>query len=147
MTAATIHHKPTVWARWMQAFNARIARLGGAQPEAGLDALPVRVHGTEFARTGASPVHVKGFDQPLVWVTFALLMIGLVMVYSASIAMPDNPRTGSYYTQTHFLIRWHRAHPIPSVPHPVKLRAQGRSRGAPPVRPPTIISKTRRVLP
>ncbi len=105
MTAATIHHKPTVWARWMQTFNARIARLGGAQPEAGLDALPVRVHGTEFARTGASPVHVKGFDQPLVWVTFALLMIGLVMVYSASIAMPDNPRTGSYYTQTHFLIR------------------------------------------
>ena len=105
MTAATIHHKPTVWARWMQAFNARIARLGGAQPEAGLDALPVRVHGTEFARTGASPVHVKGFDQPLVWVTFALLMIGLVMVYSASIAMPDNPRTGIYYTQTHFLMR------------------------------------------
>jgi cell division protein FtsW len=67
--------------------------------------LPVRVHGTEFTRTGAAPVDVKGFDQPLVWVTFALLMVGLVMVYSASIAMPDNPRTGAYYTQTHFLMR------------------------------------------
>jgi len=92
-------------ARLMQRLNARVSRLLGAEPDAGLDALPVRVHGTEFTRTGASPVHVKGFDQPLVWVTFALLMVGLVMVYSASIAMPDNPRTGGYYTQTHFLIR------------------------------------------
>jgi len=105
MTAATMNAKPHVLTRWMQALNARIARMWGAQPAASLDALPVRVHGTEFARTGASPVHVKGFDQPLVWVTFSLLMIGLVMVYSASIAMPDNPRTGSYYTPTHFLIR------------------------------------------
>ena len=98
-------HKPHLLTRWLQVLTARTARLWGAQPAPGLDALPVRVHGTEFARTGASPVHVKGFDQPLVWVTFALLMIGLVMVYSASIAMPDNPRTGIYYTQTHFLMR------------------------------------------
>jgi cell division protein FtsW len=83
--------QPNALKRWMQALNARIARSWGAQPEPGLDALPVRVHGTEFARTGASPVHVKGFDQPLVWVTFALLMIGLVMVYSASIPCPTTP--------------------------------------------------------
>lgn len=79
--------------------------FAGSTPESGIDALPVRVHGTEFTRTAASPVHVKGFDQPLVWVTFALLMWGLVMVYSASIAMPDNPRNGSGYTQTYFLFR------------------------------------------
>ena len=34
-----------------------------------------------------------GFDQPLVLVIVALLALGLVMVYSASIALPDNPRS------------------------------------------------------
>jgi cell division protein FtsW len=81
-----------VKASFMQRMTQTVQRLtGGTPPETGMDALPVRVHGTEFARTAASPVHVKGFDQPLVWVTFALLMFGLVMVYSASIAIPDNP--------------------------------------------------------
>ncbi len=80
------------------------SRLWGEAPVEGPDALPVRVHGTEFTRTGAAPVRVKGFDQPLAWVTLGLLMWGLVMVYSASIAMPDNPRFANY-TQTHFLVR------------------------------------------
>lgn len=90
---------------FMQRMKQGFGRLLGAEPETGMDALPVRVHGTEFTRTAASPVHVKGFDQPLVWVTFALMMFGLVMVYSASIAIPDNPRMGAGYSQTHFLIR------------------------------------------
>ena len=89
----------------MQRIKQSFGRLLGDEPEMGLNALPVRVHGTEFTRTAASPVHVKGFDQPLVWVTFALLMLGLVMVYSASIAIPDNPRMGGHYTQTHFMFR------------------------------------------
>jgi cell division protein FtsW len=50
------------------------------------------------------PANVKGFDQPLVWVTVALLLWGLVMVYSASIAMPDNPKF-SRYSHYHFVIR------------------------------------------
>lgn len=87
--------------RWFHALRAML----GARPQADFDALPVRVHGTEFTRTTAAPVHVKGFDQPLVWVTFGLLMIGLVMVYSASIALPDNPRTGGHYSSTYFLFR------------------------------------------
>lgn len=87
--------------RWFQLLLTKF----GVRPQADFDALPVRVQGTEFTRTTAAPVHVKGFDQPLVWVTFALLMIGLVMVYSASIALPDNPRTGGTYSSTHFLIR------------------------------------------
>jgi cell division protein FtsW len=49
-------------------------------------------------------VQAKGFDQHLVWVTAALLLWGLVMVYSASIAMPDNPRF-ALYTHTYFLSR------------------------------------------
>ncbi len=35
-----------------------------------------------------------GLDQALIWVVIGLLAWGLVMVYSASIAMPDNPRFG-----------------------------------------------------
>ena len=45
-----------------------------------------------------------GFDQALLWAVVALLSWGLVMVYSASIAMPDNPRFAGY-APTHFLTR------------------------------------------
>jgi cell division protein FtsW len=51
-----------------------------------------------------APARVQAFDQPLVWVTVALLAFGLVMVYSASIAMPDNPKF-SRYAHTFFLTR------------------------------------------
>jgi cell division protein FtsW len=47
---------------------------------------------------------VVSFDQPLLWVTLVLLIWGLVMVYSASIAMPENPRFAKY-THTYFLTR------------------------------------------
>ncbi|MBC5765493.1 putative lipid II flippase FtsW [Ramlibacter albus] len=47
---------------------------------------------------------VSGVDQPLVWVTVALLAFGLVMVYSASIAMPDNPKFARY-AHDYFLTR------------------------------------------
>jgi cell division protein FtsW len=43
-------------------------------------------------------------DQALIWITLALLIWGLVMVYSASIAMPDNPKFARY-AHTHFLYR------------------------------------------
>ncbi|MES2299013.1 MAG: putative lipid II flippase FtsW [Pseudomonadota bacterium] len=32
------------------------------------------------------------YDQPLVWVTLLLLLLGMVMVYSASIALSDSPK-------------------------------------------------------
>ena len=51
-----------------------------------------------------SPGHALGLDQALIWVTVALLAWGLIMVYSASIAMPENPKF-SRYTHTHFLLR------------------------------------------
>ncbi len=68
------------------------------------DALPVRTGSAEFARTRSTPAHVLGFDQALLWTTVALLVFGLIMVYSASIALPDNPRF-SRYAHTHFLTR------------------------------------------
>src|SRR5665647_2972579 len=68
------------------------------------DVLPVRLGTTRRAATGSAPTRVMGFDQPLVWVTLTLLVWGLVMVYSASIALPENPRFANY-THTYFLIR------------------------------------------
>ncbi|WP_375140227.1 putative lipid II flippase FtsW [Azohydromonas aeria] len=64
-------------------------------------ALPVR----DFVRTApAQPARLSGFDQGLLWVTVGLLALGLVMVYSASLALPDNPRFARY-APTHFLVR------------------------------------------
>ncbi len=67
------------------------------------DHLPVRL-GSRRAGLTAAPVRLASFDQGLLWVTVALLAWGLVMVYSASIAMPDNPRF-SGYTHNYFLVR------------------------------------------
>jgi cell division protein FtsW len=53
---------------------------------------------------GNVPSRIANIDQALIWVTVALLAWGLVMVYSASIAMPENPKF-SRYTPTHFLTR------------------------------------------
>ena len=50
------------------------------------------------------PARLLGFDRTLVCIVVALLALGLVMVYSASVAMPDNPKF-SRYTQTYFLSR------------------------------------------
>jgi len=56
------------------------------------------------SRAGVAPARVQGFDQALLWVTVALLAFGLVMVYSASIALPDNPKFARY-AHTHFMMR------------------------------------------
>ncbi|MCV2368371.1 putative lipid II flippase FtsW [Roseateles oligotrophus] len=50
------------------------------------------------------PTRIQGLDLTLIWVTLALMGLGLLMVYSASIAMPDNPRFAKYLP-THFLTR------------------------------------------
>ena len=47
----------------------------------------------------------RKIDMSLIWVTIILLAWGFVMVYSASIAMPDNPKflklTGTYFMTRH----------------------------------------------
>lgn len=44
------------------------------------------------------------YDQPLVWVVLLLLLTGVVMVYSASIGLPDSPKYANYKNH-HFLMR------------------------------------------
>ena len=47
------------------------------------------------------------YDQALVWVVLLLLLTGVVMVYSASIGLPDSPKYANYKNH-HFLMRHHR---------------------------------------
>ncbi len=85
------------------AIGAQLPRLVGLRP-AGDDGLPVRLSNRTYAGTRNTPVGELGFDQSLLWVVIGLLAWGLVMVYSASIALPDNPRFANYEA-THFVFR------------------------------------------
>jgi hypothetical protein len=59
-------------------------RLGHARATGGLASV---VNGVRPSRS-----RMLDFDHPLLWVAIALLGLGVVMVYSASIAMPDSPK-------------------------------------------------------
>ena len=82
-----------------EAFKARLAGLWPVSGDKKGRDVPVR----DWVATG-QPTRLQGFDQTLVWVVVALLALGLVMVYSASVALPDNPRFARY-APTHFLVR------------------------------------------
>ena len=86
--------------------NARLAAVTqwwpwrrGAREDAG--PLPVR---DNIEIGGSRPVRLSAFDQPLVAVVSVVVLLGVVMVYSASVALPDNPKFANY-TQTFFLQR------------------------------------------
>ncbi len=68
---------------------------------AATDVLPVR---TTYGGNHRSAASVMGVDRPLLWAIIVLLLWGAIMVYSASIALPDNPRFARY-AHTHFLTR------------------------------------------
>jgi cell division protein FtsW len=94
MSSATSVTHPSLLQRFGNWFSG-----GGHAP-----ALPIRLGTASLARAPTTAPRLAGFDQALVWVMVALLMAGLVMVYSASIAMPDNPKFARY-AHTHFLTR------------------------------------------
>ncbi len=73
-------------------------RLPGRTPR---NAQPLMRRGASRPAAGAATQNV---DFPMVWVVAALLLSGLVMVYSASIALPDSPRFANY-APAHFLVR------------------------------------------
>ncbi len=72
-----------------------------AERREGSTVLPIRNWDGPIA---SQPSRAHGFDQMLVWVVLGLLMLGLVMVYSASVALPDNPKFARY-SPTFFLSR------------------------------------------
>ena len=78
---------------------------GGASLQTASDmGLPVNLGSYDYAKNNSAQGKIQNIDQALVWVVVALLMWGMVMVYSASIAMPDNPKFARY-SQTHFVMR------------------------------------------
>ncbi|HXD06541.1 MAG TPA: putative lipid II flippase FtsW [Burkholderiaceae bacterium] len=91
---ARIAFLPSLRERW-SAWRERIsAAKGGA-------GVPVR---DWVSVSSGQPARLLGFDQSLVWVAVLLLALGTVMVYSASVALPDSPRFARY-SGTHFLTR------------------------------------------
>ncbi|MFN5701767.1 MAG: putative lipid II flippase FtsW [Betaproteobacteria bacterium] len=99
-------HAPMTHEGWSQrlaaAWQSRPGWLGGAA-QAREDAVrSVPIH--DWVGRSGQPVRLQGFDQALVLVVLVLMALGLVMVYSASVALPDNPRFARY-TPTHFLSR------------------------------------------
>ena len=91
-----------------QRLRARLASFWPARWHTDADAatLPVRMPTATHGRLPKTTPSVAqlGIDQGLLWSMVLLLLWGLVMVYSASIAMPDNPRFANY-KPTHFLTR------------------------------------------
>ncbi len=83
--------------------NAALGRVMGwfAPRRADDGALPVR---DQVDIVGARPVRLLAFDQTLLAVVGTLVALGVVMVYSASVALPDNPRFAAY-SQGFFLQR------------------------------------------
>jgi cell division protein FtsW len=83
-------------ASWLAALRARFA-----SGEAIAARVPIR---DWVGPTPAQPSRALGFDQAFVWVVLGLMLLGMVMVYSASVALPDNPKFARY-SPTHFLSR------------------------------------------
>ena len=80
--------------QWWRQRRSAGNEAGGAQ-------VPIR----DWVSVGRSePTRISGFDQVLVCLVVALVAMGLVMVYSASVALPDNPKFARYQP-THFLSR------------------------------------------
>jgi cell division protein FtsW len=69
--------------------------------------LPFKFSGSSSDALGSGRARASKmmeYDQPLVWVTLLLMLFGMVMVYSASIALPDSPKFANY-KNTYFLQR------------------------------------------
>jgi cell division protein FtsW len=86
-----------VLSRWLPAF-------GRSDDVVSRAVVRDRHHGVDPLRPTRSTM--MEWDKPLVVVCLALLLLGLVMIYSASIALPEAPKYKKMHlTQTYFLLR------------------------------------------
>jgi cell division protein FtsW len=93
---------------WLDALRARVGALvpkrDGPAADAARAGKPIPVRDwIEVGRNG-QPARLLGFDQALVCVVIALLALGIVMVYSATVALPDSPKFARY-VPTYFMSR------------------------------------------
>ena len=76
----------------------------GDKTKAKKSAIPVRDWINVGGGGAGQPTRFLGFDQALVCVIVGLLAMGLVMVYSATVALPDSPKFARY-VPTYFMTR------------------------------------------
>ena len=88
---------------WTSGIFGRVSGAGRTQGAAE-GKLPVNLGSYDYGKNAAAQGKIQNIDQAMVWVVVTLLMFGMIMVYSATIAMPDNPKFAKY-SQTHFLMR------------------------------------------
>jgi len=108
MNAAVMSNQPGWWSRLAGFFrrgDASTAGAGAKEAKPGRkrrgDGVPIR----DWVHTApAKPTQSLGFDQTLVWTVVAVLALGIVMVYSATVAMTDNPRYENY-DALHYIVR------------------------------------------
>ncbi len=101
--------------RWLQLMGGRIghkrSRGGSVKSASGGTAFAFAGSLVGLSSAGASsaslsssrPSQLPAVDRPLIGVVLALLLLGTVMVYSASISLADSPRYD--VAPTHFLMR------------------------------------------
>ncbi|WP_233864727.1 putative lipid II flippase FtsW [Paraburkholderia adhaesiva] len=81
---------------WSERFGSRLSGqgAGGASSKGS-----TRAGGLASVVNGVRPARSRmlDYDHSLLWAVIALLGLGVVMVYSASIAMPDSPKYASYH--------------------------------------------------
>jgi len=89
---------------WSERFGTRLSRENGQA--GGSSGGGARSGGLASVVNGVRPGRSRmlDYDHSLLWAVIALLGLGVVMVYSASIAMPDSPKYASYRDWA-FLVR------------------------------------------
>ena len=91
------------WAWLSGLLSTSPRRLAAAMPWGMRPSSPA-VASRDLGRQTVSQPLAAELDHSMIAVTLALLLFGLVMVYSASIALPDSPRFAAYKSW-HFLLR------------------------------------------
>ena len=91
---------------WTERFGSQLGKQRGSAGGAAASERTSRTGGLSSAVSGVRPLRSRmlDYDHSLLWVVVALLGLGIVMVYSASIAMPDSPKYASYRDYA-FLVR------------------------------------------
>ncbi|MBN3758658.1 putative lipid II flippase FtsW [Paraburkholderia sp. Tr-20389] len=95
---------------WTERFGSQLGKqrgsVAGHTGGAAASERTSRTGGLSSAVNGVRPLRSRmlDYDHSLLWVVVALLGLGIVMVYSASIAMPDSPKYASYRDYA-FLVR------------------------------------------
>jgi cell division protein FtsW len=83
---------------WSERFGSRLSGEGAGSGGASARG-SARTGGLASVVNAVRPARSRmlDYDHSLLWAVIALLGLGVVMVYSASIAMPDSPKYASYH--------------------------------------------------